>query len=109
VADVQLADPQGVQATVNLGNGSTVPGTVAAESGGKFSIAADLAYHLSGNYPLTVTVTSANGVRALFPGTVHVTPGPNENYVSQLYYDLLPRGPDRGGHPYWATSPDNVR
>jgi hypothetical protein len=103
VGTLQVGAPQDGNAVVDWGNGTTAPASLIPTGTGSYLVSSRTEYHLSGLYPVTVTLTRTDGVRSSFQTTAEVVPGPNQDYATQLYQNLLGRAPDAPGLGFWVT------
>jgi hypothetical protein len=104
LAELSLPSSQGVQVSVDSGNGTSTPATLTQNPDGTYAVMAPIEYELSGDYPATVNVTNSAGVTTAFATTITVAPGPNQLYVTHLYRDMLGRVPDPTGILFWTAA-----
>jgi hypothetical protein len=68
------AAPSSFTASINWGDGHTSPGTVQTLGGGNFSITGSNTFNSPGTYPVTITITDANGATAVDVSQANVAP-----------------------------------
>jgi hypothetical protein len=106
VATLTNANPSGVTAAINWGDGTTTAGTV---TGGSTIVTGTHTYHDEGIFQVTVTVSEAgnslvlSGNALVAPAVLPVVnPTPNQFFVAEVYEDLLARPVDLNGLSYWS-------
>ena len=73
IAAFASSDAGNFSYTIDYGNGTTFSSTITNDGSGLFYIPANITYTAAGNFPLTVTIASANGDVATVHGTAVVT------------------------------------
>jgi len=110
-----FTDPNGVEpvgnysATINWGDSSTTTGSISVANG-VFTVTGSHAYSQTGSYPVTVTINhgTAPSVTVTSVSNVLDPTGGNldQNFVTQLYIDLLRRQPDAMGLQAFTSALD---
>lgn len=105
-------------AAIDWGDGTTSAGDVAVVAGGtpppQFAVTGTHTYQDEGYYTASVTVSQTNdpsvAATVTTPATIHEEPfeegttgTPNQNYIQEIYRDLLGRVAEPQGHDYWVA------
>ena len=100
-------------ATIKWGDGHSSTGTVAQNKDGSFSVSGTNTYANAGSFPLQVVITDFGGSTTTLSSTATVAGSSggstvasgtaNQNFVNQVFLDLLGRPADVSGLGYWST------
>jgi hypothetical protein len=102
------AQPSDFGASIDWGDGTTTAGTVVTNPSGGFAVAGSHTYTTAGTFNAVVTITHTNvpagatGSTATATNVITVSPPlpvltPTQNFITNLYQDLLNRAPDGSG------------
>lgn len=100
-------------ATIKWGDGHSSTGTLVQNKEGSFTVSGTNTYSSSGTFTIQVSIADFGGstttlsetalVGSSSPGTTVASGTANQNFVNQVFLDLLGRAADVSGLGYWST------
>jgi hypothetical protein len=99
-----VSDVTGLQATINWGDGQTSAGVITALDGGRYTVTGTHTYAQPGYFGITVSFSRGGLDQASQYVSVQVAPAdpPDQQFVSQVYLNLLGRSADPVGLAAWV-------
>jgi hypothetical protein len=105
ISTVQL-NGQAASATIDWGNGQVSAGTLVPTTNGASQVMGTNTFFRPGTFPVTVSITTANGSHTTIHSTVHVNESPNGHFLDTIYHDFFQRPVDPTGWNAWMNMLD---